>query len=156
MASAAIATAMHADALLAGQIPARAVAASVAVAGSSAKQPITARAVVCARRVCAVPIGAALEVARLLHTLTVGAVPFDHHTALAAAACVGAVCIEQKESIDDRTTAASGNHHSSEAHVEHVFHSEIPSIRKRRPAAMGRRTGSSETTGGIGRAGGAG
>ncbi len=153
MTAAAITTAMHANALMAGQVAARAIATSIRVAVTSptAKQP-TATGAISATLVFAFIIGAALEIASLLDALAIRAVAFNHHASCPAVlAGVRPIDVEQKEPVNDRTTAASGDDHGSEAHVEHVFHSGIPSIRKRRPAAMGRRTDSSETTGGIGR-----
>lgn len=144
-----VAAAVHAEAVSAGQIATGTVAAAVGEAAAR----MTTTGPIATAAVGAVTVCATLQIADLLDALTIRTVAFDHrsgrHTWLPR---VGSVSVEQKEPIDQRTAAARRDDHSSEAHIEHVFHGEIPSVRKRQPAAMDRRSGFSETTGGIGRA----
>ena len=140
----AVAATMDAEPMPAGEIAAGTITAA---------SPVASAGTVAATTVGAVAIGATLQVADLLHAVAIRTVALDDRTGGNPwLTRVRAVDVEQKKPIDDRTAAARRDDHSSEAHIEHVFHGEIPSVRKRRPAAMGRRTGSSETTGGIGRA----
>jgi hypothetical protein len=142
----AVAAAVHTNTIAAGKV-----AASPIATGEATSVATVARAVTAAT-VNAFSVSTALQIADLLHA-GVATLSVDHrtrrHTGLTS---VGTIRIEQKKAVDDRTAAPSRNHDGGKAQVEQVFHGEIPSWRKRRPAAMGRRTDSSETTGGIGRA----
>jgi hypothetical protein len=119
---------MHADPVATAHVATGSITAghaTIAEVAGNATAIVPARAITAAA-ICTV-IRAALQVPHLLNA-GVPAFSLRHYGVRAARlGRIGAVCVEQEQTIDQRTAASRREDHGSEAQSEHVFHSEIPS-----------------------------